>query len=91
MAFVGLYNQQTEKFEVEFAKLAKLYADKSVDFAKMDMFKNDFPDAFKPSQHKPTVFYVPASDKANPIEFTGDSLKKFVEDNFKKFNKNEEL
>lgn len=94
LAFVGLSNQQTNAFELEFAKLAKHY-NKRLEFAKMDMFKNDFPEWFAPSSHKPTLYYVPASDKSHPIEFkeetTLDNVKKFIEANFKKFNKNEEL
>ena len=96
LAFVGLYNQQTINFETEFGKLARVYSGgKNLDFAKIDMFKNDFPDRFKPSSHKPTVYYIPAGDKSNPIEFqeetSVENLKKFIESNLKKFNKNEEL
>ena len=91
LAFIGLVNQQTINFETEFGKLARVYSGKNLDFAKIDMFKNDFPDWFKPSSHKPTVYYVPASDKSNPIEFQDENLKKFIESNLEKFNKNQEL
>ena len=90
LAFIGLHNQQTLNFESEFSKLAKAYTGK-LDFAKIDMFKNDFPDWFKPSSHKPTVYYVAANDKSNPVELKDENLKEFIEANLKKFNKNEEL
>ena len=93
VSFIGLSNQQTEKFEAEFAKLAKQYSGKDIVFGKMDMFKNDFPDSYKPSMHKPTVYYVPAGGQSDPIEFSDGekSLKEFIDENIQKFAKNQEL
>lgn len=68
IAFVGLNNQQTQAFEREWIRLAKQFP--QIDFVKIDMFKNDFPDVYKPSPHKPTVYFVPGTgDKSNPVEF----------------------
>ncbi len=87
LAFVGLSNQMAEKFESNFAKLAAKYP--TAEFIKMDMFKNDYPDLFMPSQHRPTLYFVPA-DKSSPVEFqedpTVEKMTKFIETNVKSKN-----
>lgn len=72
-----------KKLEPIYKKLAKAFAsnDKVV-IAKIDATANDYPEEFSVSGF-PTIYYVPATDKKNPISYDGDrtleDLTKFVE------------
>jgi protein disulfide-isomerase A4 len=94
-----------EAFEVNYEKVAsELASKKNVVFYKINAFKNDFPDMFKPSLRQPSVYYIGSNAKANPVLcessdkdwYSVASLKKFVVDNLKytertKKEKNNEL
>jgi hypothetical protein len=92
LAFVGHERfPDLEVFEKNFeraaSKFKKHHKTSDVIFAKINQFKNDFPDIFSPNQLKPSVFFVPANDKQKPVllqksDFVSvDSIMNFVEEN----------
>ncbi|XP_003739208.1 protein disulfide-isomerase A4 [Galendromus occidentalis] len=60
-----------KNFMPDFKKIAKKYQDSDLKVAKIDASNNEFPDEFVVTGY-PTLFYVPAKDKKNPIKFVGE-------------------
>jgi hypothetical protein len=84
------------KFESKFEQLATEFSSNpGVVFYQIEVFRNDYPEYFKPSLLQPSVYFVPVNDKKNPVfcNMQGDdwmslpSLKAFVEDNLKEKEK----
>ncbi len=78
------------KFESRYEQLATQFSsNEGVEFYQIEVFKNDYPDYFKPSLKQPSLYFIPVSEKIKPVfcEMDGDDwmsltkLKKFVEDN----------
>jgi protein disulfide-isomerase A4 len=81
-----------DKFEANYEKVAAEFAsNKNVVFYKINAFKNDFPEKFKPSLRQPSLYYIGSNAKENPVlcESSADdwysvaSLKSFVNSNLK--------
>ena len=91
IAFVGHERfPDLERIEQNLDKIAAEYAPKkNVEFYKINSFKNDFPEVFKPSPSEPSFFYLPSKDKKNPVRCQGEdwtsvvNLKKFVRNSLK--------
>ncbi len=94
-----------EKFESNYDKLAAEFAsNKNVVFYKINAFKNDFPEKFKPNVRQPSLYYIGSSAKESPVLcesseqdwYSVANLKAFVNSNLKynertKKEKNNEL
>ncbi|KAL5007449.1 hypothetical protein ScPMuIL_016255 [Solemya velum] len=84
-----------KKLEPEYKKLAKKFQkEKKIVIAKMDSTVNDAPDNFKTTGF-PTIYFAPATDKANPIKYEGDrsidDISKFIKKHATVSFKKEEL
>lgn len=84
-----------KKIEPTYKKLGKMFAEnEKIMICKIDATANDYPEQFE-IRGFPTLYYIPATDKKNPIHYEGErdlnALSDFVNNQLKKGHVKEEL
>ncbi|GIY99471.1 protein disulfide-isomerase A4 [Caerostris extrusa] len=84
-----------KKLEPIYKKLGKIFVDNdNIIIAKIDATSNDYPSEFQVKGF-PTIFYVPAKDKFNPISYEGErnlkEMSKFINEQLSKTDTKDEL